>query len=151
MEGNGCVQRLDLAEIFTMNMLKLNNDVKMANLFAQARSTCVPWPSLPVYPGLANLFTQAWSTCLPRPGLPVYPGLDFFWDMETPAKTCIFNWFRYLRGPQASALSPSDPPWNVSMTALIFSQIHDTAAPKVMFEVLGPWKSYIYIDWKVPG
>ena len=31
------------------------------------------------------------------------------------------------------------------MTALVFSQIHDTAAQKVMFEVLGPWKSYIYM------
>ena len=75
MEGNGCVQRLDLAEIFTMNMLKFKKDIKMANLFTQARSTCLPWPSLPVYQGLANLFIQAWCTYLPRPGLPVSPGL----------------------------------------------------------------------------
>ena len=78
MEGNGCVQRLDLAEIFTTSMLKLKNDVKMVNLFTQARSTCLPWPSLPDYIGLVYLFAQAWSTCLPRPGQPVYPGLNFF-------------------------------------------------------------------------
>ena len=93
-----------------MSMLKLKNAVKMVNLFTQARSTCLPWPSLPVYPGLVNLCTQAWSTCLPRPGLPVYPGLDFFRDMETPSKTCILHGFRHLRGFQASGLSPSDPP-----------------------------------------
>ena len=75
MEAHGCVQRLDLAEIFIMSVLKLKNDVKMANLSTQARSTCLPWPSLPVYPGLVYLCTQAWPTCLPRPGLPVYPGL----------------------------------------------------------------------------
>ena len=118
MEANGCVQQLDLAEIFTTNMLKLKNDVKMANLSTQARSTCLPWPSLPVYPGLVNLFTQAWPTCLPKPGLPVYPGLVnmfsqawmFFRDMETLSKTCICHGFRHLRGIQASGLSPSDPP-----------------------------------------
>ena len=75
MEANGCVQRLDLAEIFTMSVLELKNDIKMANLLTQARSTCLPWPSLPVYPGLVNLLTLAWSTCLPWQGLPVYPGL----------------------------------------------------------------------------
>ena len=58
-----------------MSMLKVKNDVKMANLFTQARSTCLPRPGQPVYPGLVYLFTQAWSTCLPRPGQPVYPGL----------------------------------------------------------------------------
>ena len=31
MEANGCVQRLDLAEIFTMSMLKVKNDVKSAS------------------------------------------------------------------------------------------------------------------------
>ena len=31
MEANGCVQRLDLAEIFTMSMSKLKNDVKFAS------------------------------------------------------------------------------------------------------------------------
>ena len=60
MEGNGCVQRLDLAEIFTMSVFKLKNDVKIANLFIQAWSTCLPRPGLPVYPGLVYLFTQAW-------------------------------------------------------------------------------------------
>ena len=38
--------------------VKVKNDVKMVNLFTQARSTCLPWPSLPVYPGLVYLFTQ---------------------------------------------------------------------------------------------
>ena len=78
MEANGCVQRLDLVEIFTMNMLKFKNDIKMVNLFTQAQSTCLPRPGLPVYIGLDHLFTQTWSTCLPRPGLLVYSGLDFF-------------------------------------------------------------------------
>ena len=32
----------------------------MANLFTQARSTCLSWPGQPVYPGPVNLFTQAW-------------------------------------------------------------------------------------------
>ena len=67
MGANGCVQQLDLADIFTMSISKVKNDVKMVNLFTQARSTCLPWPSQPVY--------QAWSTCVPRPGLPVYLGL----------------------------------------------------------------------------
>ena len=90
-----------------MSVLKLKNDVKMVNLFTQARSTCLPWPSLRVYLGLVNLFTQAWSsTCLPRPGLPVYPGLDFFRDMETPLKTFILHGFRHLWGPQSSGLLP---------------------------------------------
>ena len=31
MEENGCVQQLDLAEISTMSMLKLKNDVKSAS------------------------------------------------------------------------------------------------------------------------
>ena len=31
MEANGCVQRLDLAEISVMSMLKLKNDVKSAS------------------------------------------------------------------------------------------------------------------------
>ena len=31
MEANGCVQRLDLVEIFTMSMLKLKNDIKSAS------------------------------------------------------------------------------------------------------------------------
>ena len=31
MEGNGCVQRLNLAEISTMSMFKLKNDVKSAS------------------------------------------------------------------------------------------------------------------------
>ena len=57
--------------------LKVKNDVKMANLFTQAR-----------------------STCLPRPGQPVYPGFDFFRGIETPSKTLIFNGFRHLGGPQ---------------------------------------------------
>ena len=100
-------------------------------------STCLPRPDLPVYPGLVNLFTQAWSTCLPRPG--------FFQDVEAPSKTCICHGFRHLWGPQSSGLSPWDPPWKVSMTPSIFSQIHNTAAQKVMFEVLGPWKSYLYV------
>ena len=78
MDGNGCVQRLDLAEIFTTSVLKLKNDFKMVYLYTQARSTWLPWPSLPVYPGLVYLCTQAWSTCLPRPGQPLYPGLDFW-------------------------------------------------------------------------
>ena len=43
-----------------MSMLKVKNDVKLVNLFIQARSTCLPRPSLPVYPGPVNLFTQAW-------------------------------------------------------------------------------------------
>ena len=60
MEANGCIQQLDLAEIFTMSMLKVKNDVKMVNLFTQALSTCLPWPSQPVYPGLVYLFAQAW-------------------------------------------------------------------------------------------
>ena len=145
MGANECAQRLDLAEIFTTSMLKLKIDVKMVNLFTQTRSTCLPWPGLPVYPSLIYLFTQARSTCLPRPGQPVYPGLDFFQDVETPSKTFIFHRFRHLRGLQASGLSPSDPPWKVSMTPSIFSQIHNTATPKVMFEVLGPWKSYLYM------
>ena len=29
------------------------------------------------------------------------------------------------------------------MTAWMFSQINNTAAQKVLFEVLGPWKSYL--------
>ena len=82
----------------------------LVNLFTQAWSTCLPRPGLRVYPGLVNLFTQAWSTCLPRPGQPVYPGLDFFQDMDTPSKTLFFHGFRHLMGPQASGLSPSDPP-----------------------------------------
>ena len=98
MEATECVQQLDLAEIFVMSMLKLKNDVKMVNLFTEARSTCLPWPSLLVYPGLANLFTQAWSTCLPRPGLPVYPGLvnlftqawNFFKIWGHPRKHSLF-------------------------------------------------------------
>ena len=118
MEANGCVQQLDLAEIFTMSVLKLKNDVTMANLFTQARSTCLPWPTLPVYPGLVYLFTQAWSAWLPRPGLPVYPGLVYLFtqawifclSMETLSKTFILHRFRHLRGPQGSGLSPSDPP-----------------------------------------
>ena len=69
MEVNERVQQLDLAEIFIMSVLKLKNDVEMANLFVQARSTC--------YLGLVYLCTQAWPTCLPRPGLPVYPGLVY--------------------------------------------------------------------------
>ena len=44
MEGNGCIQRLDLAEISMMSMLKLKNYVKIAKLFAQTRSTCLPRP-----------------------------------------------------------------------------------------------------------
>ena len=102
MGANGCVQWVDLAEIFTMSVLKLKNDIKMANLFTQARSTCLPWPSLPAYPGLVNLFTQAWPTCLLRPGQPVYPDLVYlftqawstclpkpgiFQDVDTPSKT----------------------------------------------------------------
>ena len=84
MEANGCVQRLDLVEMFIMGVSKLKNDVKMVNLFNQARSTCLPWPSLLVYPGLANLFTQAWSTCLPRPGIfsrfrDTLENIDFVW------------------------------------------------------------------------
>ena len=75
MEGNGCVQRLDLAEISVMSMLKLQNDLKIPELFTQTRYTCLPRPSLLVFPGLVYLFTQAWSTCLPRPGLRVQPGL----------------------------------------------------------------------------
>ena len=117
MEANGCVQQLDLAEMFIMSVLKLTNYFKMANLFTQARSTCLPWPSLPVYPGLAKLFTQAWSACLPRPGLPVYPGLVnlftqawIFSRYGNTLETFIFHGFRHLRGPQASGLSPSDPP-----------------------------------------
>ena len=31
MEANGCVQRLDLAEIFTTSMLKVKIDVKSAS------------------------------------------------------------------------------------------------------------------------
>ena len=157
MEGNGCVQRLDLAETSTLSMLKFKNDVKSASrlgvydehvqnaargplkyvgpgpsaphfenvhfekkdrgrrpphrrVFKQG-STCLHRPSLPVYPGLVYMFTQAWSTCLPRPGI--------FQDMETPSKTFIFHWFRHLRGPQASRLSPRDPAWKVSMTPSI--------------------------------
>ena len=33
MEGNERVQQLDLAEMFTMSMLKLKNDVKSASRF----------------------------------------------------------------------------------------------------------------------
>ena len=130
MGANGCVQRLDLAEMFIVSMLKLKDYVKMANLFTQARSTCLPWPSLPVYPGLANLFTEAWSTCLPRPG--------FFSRYGNTLENINFSWFRHLRDSQGSGLSPSDPACKVSMTALIFSQIHNTATQIVMFEVLGP-------------
>ena len=109
MEGNGCVQQLDLAEMFIMSVSKLKNDVKIVNLFTQAQSTCLPWPSLPVYIGLVYLFTHAWSTCLPRPGQPVYPGLEFFQDVETPSKTLTLHRFRHLWGPQTSRLSPSGP------------------------------------------
>ena len=102
-------------------------------------------PGLPVYIGLVYLFTHAWSTCLPRPGQPVYPGLECFQDMGTPSKTFILHRFRHLWGPQTSRLSPSDPLWKVSMTHSIFSQIHNTVTQKVMFEVLEPWKSYLYM------
>ena len=47
-------------------------------------------------------------------------------------------------GSPGFGLSPWDPPWKMSMTALIFSQIHNTEAQKVMFEVLGPWKSKVF-------
>ena len=33
----------------------------------------------------------------------------------------------------------------MSMTALMFSQTRNTATPKVMFEVLGPSKSHLYV------
>ena len=109
--------------------------------------TCLHRPGLPVYPGLVYLFTQAWSTCLPRPGLRVYPGLVYlftqawiFRDMETPSKTYICHGFRDLWGLQGSRLLSWDPPWKVSMTPSIFSQIHNMATSKVMFELLGPWK-----------
>ena len=32
MEANGCVQRLDLAEIFTMSMFKFEKDVKSGSI-----------------------------------------------------------------------------------------------------------------------
>ena len=80
-----CPMARSLRDIYNEHV-KIEKNGKMANLFTQARSTCLPRPGLPVYPGLVYLFTQAWSTCLPRPGQPVYPGLDFFEIWKHPRK-----------------------------------------------------------------
>ena len=144
MGANGCVQRLDLAEIFTTSMSKVKNDVKMAKLFTQAWFTCLPRPGQPVYPGLVHLFTQAWSTCLPRPGLPVYPGLDFFKIWKHPRKHSFYTYFVIYGVPR-----PQDYHHQIRLEKLVwlirFSAEFIIRWPKMWCSKFWDLKNHIYL------